>query len=218
MRPFPALTPAGWFFLTWLAALSGFAAVCVLAAGADRFAGDVWTTSRLRDIDAAAFARVLDWTEDLAGLPWVAPVWLAFTAAAFFAAGRVSGALMLAGASGNVFSNLVLKEAIARPRPSPDLVDVTERPGSYSFPSGHAEEALVLYGFAVYLAAVYAPAGWLRNTIQLACIWIVIVTGIERVYAGHHWPSDVLGGYYLGALVLALQIAAHRLVGAPRTQ
>jgi membrane-associated phospholipid phosphatase len=36
------------------------------------------------------------------------------------------------------------------------------------------------------------------------------------VYVGHHWPSDVLGGFVLGALLLALLIALDRLVFAPR--
>ncbi|MDO8614325.1 MAG: hypothetical protein Q7T33_01135 [Dehalococcoidia bacterium] len=39
-----------------------------------------------------------------------------------------------------------------RPRPSPFLVDVSERAGGFSFPSGHVLGAVLLWGF-VYFAS-----------------------------------------------------------------
>ncbi len=75
---------------------------------------------------------------------------------------------------------------------------------------------MVLYGLVFYFAAVYVKNVWLRTGIQAACVWIVVAGGVERVYAGHHWPSDVLGGYYLGALVLSGIIIIHRLFIARR--
>jgi membrane-associated phospholipid phosphatase len=35
--------------------------------------------------------------------------------------------------------------------------------------------------------------------------------GLSRVYLGHHWLTDVLGAWALGAAWLSLVITAHRL-------
>jgi undecaprenyl-diphosphatase len=107
--------------------------------------------------------------------------------------------------------NSGLKEVIERPRPSPDLLGASDQPSSFSFPSGHAEGALVLYGLLFYFAALYVRNIWLRLPVQAACLWVILFTGMERVYSGHHWPSDVLGGFYFGALVLTALIAFDRL-------
>jgi membrane-associated phospholipid phosphatase len=39
---------------------------------------------------------------------------------------------------------------------------------------------------------------------------VIVLTPMQRVYVGAHWPSDVLGGMALAALLLSLAIAAHQ--------
>ena len=37
----------------------------------------------------------------------------------------------------------------------------------------------------------------------------VVGVGLTRVWLGVHWPSDVLGGWLLGVLMVALAVASY---------
>ena len=53
-----------------------------------------------------------------------------------------------------------------------------------------------------------------RRALLRASRWDVVfalVIGLSRVYLGHHWFTDVLAGWLLGAAWLALVITAHRI-------
>lgn len=74
-----------------------------------------------------------------------------------------------------------------------------------SFPSGHAQNAVVFWGY---------PAMVLRQRrFWVLAVVMIALIGISRMYLGQHWPIDVLGGGLLGAALLA---AASGLLGAFR--
>ncbi len=200
----PAL-PALWLFL-----LAGFAVLSGFAAAYDRFPADIWLAHRLQELDATTFVRAMDWAEDLADTPWIIAVWLGGAAALLVAARRWEALLLLASVLGRLV-NAGVKELVDRPRPAEDLVVVREDPSSPAFPSGHADAAIMLYGLLFYFITLFVPHPVLRLVGQAACLWVILFTGMERVFVGAHWPSDVLGGYYLGGLMLVVLIAAHRL-------
>jgi undecaprenyl-diphosphatase len=60
------------------------------------------------------------------------------------------------------------------------------------------------------LSGVYVRHLAIRRAVQACCVWMVIVVGIERVYAGQHWPSDLLGGFWFGGLIVAALILLDR--------
>lgn len=194
----------------WLLFLAGFAVLSGFAAAFDRFPADLWLAERLQEIDAEAFVRALDWAEDLADTPWIVGVWLAGVVALFAAARRWEAVLLLASMLQRPL-NVGVKELVDRPRPDPDLVMVSDHPSSPAFPSGHADAAIVLYGFLFYFITIFVRRPALRLAGQAACLWVILFTGMERVHVGAHWPSDVLGGFYLGGLILAALIAVHGL-------
>ncbi|MFQ5473511.1 MAG: phosphatase PAP2 family protein [Dehalococcoidia bacterium] len=200
---------------SWLAyalaivAVIGFVVLAALAASFDRFEGDLWLTQQLQQIDGAAIVHVLDWTEDLSDDPIVIGIWIT-SGVAFFVLGGWKPALLLAlGAIGRSFVPL-LKIIVDRPRPSGDLVEFTEQSTTMSFPSGHATTVVVLFGLVIYLSSVYIRHAAARLAVQAACVWMVVVVGLERVHAGQHWPSDVLGGFWFGGLIVAAMIVLHR--------
>ncbi len=66
----------------------------------------------------------------------------------------------------------------------------------YGIPSGHAASAAIAF---IYLAG-WAKKGWIWF---LAFLWIILM-GISRMMLGHHFPHDVLAGYLLAAVILAV--------------
>jgi undecaprenyl-diphosphatase len=88
-----------------------------------------------------------------------------------------------------------LKSLIESPRPTSDVVEVTEEAENFGFPSGHASGALLVVGATAWIAArhVASPA-WRIAIWTIAGAWIVL-TGIGRVLVGAHWPSDVVGAW-----------------------
>ncbi|GAA1490464.1 phosphatase PAP2 family protein [Brachybacterium sacelli] len=76
-----------------------------------------------------------------------------------------------------------------------------------SFPSGHAAEAVLIYGAAVYLIACYSSAS--PRVVRLLC-WGVGVITVNSVTVsfmlGWHWASDLVGGVLAGGLFLRLLI------------
>lgn len=116
--------------------------------------------------------------------------------AAFFAFGRRAGWLMLIGMLASVLDQLI-KDSVARHRPSANLVEIANPALGYSYPSGHA----VFFTWLSFMAAfALAPRlhPWLRRAVWVLAAAIALTAGLGRVWAGVHWPSDVLGGLALG--------------------
>ena len=115
-------------------------------------------------------------------------------------------AWLVVGVGAAVLTELV-KTVVARPRPNlwPWLIPTA---GS-AFPSGHAVAGAALYpllGWLVLRSRGRGPAGYLLG------LAVGVFIGLGRVYAGVHWPSDVLAGWALGA---ALSLGAVRWLSAP---
>ena len=110
-------------------------------------------------------------------------------------------AVALAGAS--LLSNLassLLKKGFAVERP--DIVPHLDHQTSFSYPSGHATNAAVVY----LLLAWLAPPRWRHAAWTLAGVMIVL-NGVSRMMLGVHWASDIVGGTLLGATFALLGAA-----------
>lgn len=108
---------------------------------------------------------------------------------------------LLAVTSGTLLSTL-LKRGFDRPRP--ELVPHESIVYSASFPSGHSMMAAVAYlTLAALLARIHPQPGLKAYLLSLALL-ISVLIGISRVYLGVHWPTDVLGGWTVGAAWAAL--------------
>ncbi|MBI4305848.1 MAG: phosphatase PAP2 family protein [Chloroflexi bacterium] len=106
--------------------------------------------------------------------------------------------------------NPLFKLIIQRPRPPAELVNATDTFGGLGFPSGHAFQAVILFGVLAFLASDLIKDLALRRLVQGALVALVFAIGISRVYLGAHWASDVLGGYLWGAAFLLLLFRLYR--------
>lgn len=194
----------------WLAGLAVFALMAVLAAVHDTFPTDVWLTERLQSVHGGALSQVLNTTSDLPVMPWLALTTCVAVVVYLVLGGPMPPLLLVAAVTSRVVVG-ILKETVERPRPSPSLVDVQHQLSSLSFPSGHSFNAMLIYGLIFYFASVLVRPAAPRLGIQAACVWVIVLTGVQRIYFGYHWTSDVLGGFLLGALFIGLFVTLHRL-------
>lgn len=116
-------------------------------------------------------------------------------------------------------SSDVLKVFYERPRPT--LVPHGVYVYSHSFPSGHSTLSAATY---LTLAAILSSLDRRRPFkvfVFALAIAMTVGVGVSRVYLGVHWPTDVLGGWTLGAawaLLARVALGLWRGEGAPETQ
>lgn len=147
--------------------------------------GPRWFEEAMRDVTALGGFTVLTITTIVAGLLLL------------FHDRRRQALIFVATVLLAQVSSEVLKAFYDRDRPS--LVTHGSHVYSQSFPSGHSTlAAATFFTLAAILASLEARKRTKAVILTLAILFVVGV-GISRVYLGVHWPSDVLGGWALGA-------------------
>ena len=151
-----------------------------------------WRTHSPRLTMAMIWITYLGGAQVTIGLGLLTALWLAVRGE------RWRGAVLAAVTIGERLLLDGLKLALARPRPSLDAHPVLTH--SSSFPSGHAANTMAVF-LAIALIAV--PARWRREAVACA-VAASMTIGLTRPYLGVHWPSDILGGWALGATIAIL--------------
>jgi undecaprenyl-diphosphatase len=106
----------------------------------------------------------------------------------------------------------VMKDIVRRPRP--EFAAKFLHYNSWSFPSGHSMGSLI--GFAM-LAYTVIRIYRIESMPARLCIWtgalvMIALVGYSRIYLGVHYLSDVVAGYTLGILWLAVCFTGLQMV------
>ena len=118
-------------------------------------------------------------------------------------------AIILAVLCGAVFTNLTIKELVARPRPfAMDYVAWWEFVGSpeqgeFSFPSGHVTAAMA----GMTAISLTQHRRWI-----IPSMLYVALMGASRNYLMVHYPSDVIGGVIVGGAAGIIAVFLARLI------
>ncbi|MBA2518513.1 MAG: phosphatase PAP2 family protein [Chloroflexia bacterium] len=172
-----------------------------VAAGDGLVPGDVWLALQLQDVTwpgLDGLVRATNWLGQ--GLP-ATLVSLAIVIALFVTRFQAEALLVLAAALVRLLNN-PLKVVLNSPRPTIEQIGVSEDAPGFGFPSGHAMGAMLLFGAIIIILPAIIRRRWLVVMLQAAAFVLILVTGFGRVSTGAHWPSDVLGGYLFGLLLL----------------
>ncbi|WP_353940812.1 phosphatase PAP2 family protein [Streptomyces sp. HUAS MG91] len=158
------------------------------------------------DPDLTRANRVLsDWVWD----PWTMRALCAVVVVAL--AWRLRDAVLAAWVAATCLLGTLLQQALKalvdRPRPVwPDPVDTAHYA---AFPSGHAMTATVVCGLLLWLLRRHGAGRAPWRTALVVAVVSVIGVGLTRMWLGVHWPSDVVGGWLLGAFTVLLSTAAY---------
>lgn len=122
--------------------------------------------------------------------------YLIFMPLLYWCIDRRRGARLLVLFLISAYINAVVKMLASQPRPF--IYDPRVTPlvyaGGGGLPSGHTQGAVVVWG---YIAAQ------VRNArMWMVAGFLMIVIPLSRLYLGVHFPTDLFGGYLLGAVLL----------------
>ncbi|MDQ0603735.1 membrane-associated phospholipid phosphatase [Streptomyces canus] len=170
---------------------------------------DIATTTHRWAVDESglthAFRILTDWVWD----PWtmrllcaVVALWLMWRRQAWWTALWLGITCLL-----GTLLQQGLKAAVDRPRPF--WRDPVDSAHYAAYPSGHAMTATVVCGLLLWLLHHHGADRRVFRAVLAVSLVSVVGVGVTRIWLGVHWTSDVVGGWLLGVLVVAVAVFVH---------
>ncbi len=158
-------------------------------------------------------AEVLHWLNQSIAHPALDPIMIglslsllllpAFGLALLFTRHRRAGVGVLIGLALSWSATMIAQCVVLRPRPAGALL-AWPAPDFPSYPSGHAAMS--------FCVALVVTLVFRRARIAGPAFAGAALISLSRVYLGHHYPSDVLGGAVVG---LGIGAACYGLIASP---
>lgn len=106
----------------------------------------------------------------------------------------------------------IMKIIIDRNRP--EILQLVTKT-SESFPSGHTVGTTIFLGFIALVATLGSIKIWKKWLIGLVSLALMLFIFTTRIYLGVHFPSDVVGGFFLGMASLWISTGVYILLREP---
>ncbi len=107
-------------------------------------------------------------------------------------------------------TNFGLKLLVSRSRPTDDLVQIIEKAHNNSFPSGHTAHYVTFFGFLlVVLFRLRNVNNIVRFVLAVFFLALIVSVPFSRIYLGAHWFTDVIAGFLLGLIFLAVLLYSY---------
>jgi undecaprenyl-diphosphatase len=162
----------------------------------------------LIDADNRAIVAATDWTRShqavqalLALQSWTQPwkVYIVGSAVALWVWLRkgMRGRALWAFVTMMVAWNLGLDAKLIVRRARPVVAEPVSHAPGYSFPSGHAFNITVVTTVMILLLWPLMSTV-VRRVATVGAVMLCVAVGLDRIYLGVHYPSDVLAGLFLG--------------------
>ncbi len=178
------------------------------------FSFDQAILNALFAVESPALTRVMEAITASAAVPFAGPLAL-LLGLGWWRTARADALAPIVALAGAFALNLTAKAIFERARPTlhPALVHAL----GYSFPSGHSQAALALYGTLAYLLARRVALRYRFWLYCAAAAWILLV-GASRMYLEVHYPSDVLAAYAITLPWVLAVISAYQCLANPATR
>lgn len=175
----------------------------------------VLASASIRDLDERASQSAVDFSLARPRLvdalllwshatePWVLYLLLTILAVGLFLRGLVTRRALWVVPVALVGWGLavICKHIVGRPRPVPD--EAIKHSLGYSYPSGHATNSTIAMILLVVLLWPIVRATWARALLVLGAASAAVLTYLDRVFLGVHYPSDVIAGLIVGSAMTA---------------
>jgi len=174
---------------------------------------DLWGIQMIQSIDLPYLGAIIRPFDALTSSNGAMGTWFVLLVA-FVATRRWLPALALCMLPlAGLVNNTIRDSVIVRERPygHEEILRTAGNIETSAFPSGHTLGAVLLYGLIIYLTR-NCTSRRARLAIQSSAVAMILIVGFARVWYGAHWPSDVLGAYALGGLMLVGIIALYQAI------
>ncbi|QYR22561.1 phosphatase PAP2 family protein [Paenibacillus sp. sptzw28] len=192
-----------WFILLFLA-VAGFEGLSLLVSRDRLKQFDLSIIHTVQSLESPGTTRAAEFLSLIGSPSVMIPLVLGIAVILFLLLGhRKELILLIGGMLGSTLLNHFLKDFYQRARP--DIHRIVEEQG-FSYPSGHSMAAFTFYGLLTFLLWRHLPSRGGRIALVAISALMIISIGLTRVYLGVHYPSDVLGGYWVSGCWVALCI------------